>query len=87
MELGTRRAFVVVVLLGVAGTGLGVRLLSAAGHPGLGSALWVLGYGSTIAVLWYGWLRPLDLGSDRRPENTPDYPEAEGPDPSASDPD
>lgn len=27
----------------------------------LGRMVWVLGYTMMIGVIWYGWLRPLDL--------------------------
>lgn len=61
MELGTRRAFVVVTLLGVAGTGTLVYFLNAAGFGTVGSVVWFLGYTTMVLVLWYGWIRPLDL--------------------------
>jgi hypothetical protein len=68
MELGTRRSFVAVVLLGIAGTGILVRSLTVTGYPTLASLSWVVGYGGMVGVLWYGWLRPLNLtggtGSD-----------------------
>jgi hypothetical protein len=68
MELGTRRAFVVVVLAGVAGTGILVRLVTAAGYPTLASLCWAVGYGGMVLVLWYGWLRPLDLTGGTDPD-------------------
>lgn len=61
MELGSRFAFAVVLLVGVAGTGLVVRVLNSAGFSGIGVAVWIAGYGTMIGVLWYGWVRPLDL--------------------------
>jgi len=67
MELGSRKAFAVVLLVGIAGTGIAVRLVNGAGYSLLGSALWVVGYGTTIFVLWYGWLRPLDLSGQTSP--------------------
>ena len=70
MELGTRKSFVAVVLLGVAGTGVLVRLVTVAGYPTLSSLVWLLGYGGMVLVLWYGWLRPLDLTGGTDPETT-----------------
>ncbi|MFC7134745.1 MULTISPECIES: hypothetical protein [Salinibaculum] len=67
MELGSRRAFALVVLVGVAGTGIAVRLVNAAGYSLLGSAVWAIGYGTTVFVLWYGWVRPLDLTGQTSP--------------------
>ena len=67
MELGSRKAFALVLLVGVAGTGIAVRVVNTAGYSLLGSALWFVGYGTTIVVLWYGWLRPLDLTGQTSP--------------------
>lgn len=67
MELGSRKAFALILLVGVAGTGIAVRLVNAAGYNLLGSALWFVGYATTIFVLWYGWLRPLDLTGQTSP--------------------
>jgi len=64
MELGSKGAFVAVVLTGVAGTGLVVRLLNEAGYGSLGSVFWFTGYATMVLVLWYGWVRPLDIGTD-----------------------
>lgn len=78
MELGSRKAFALVVLVGVAGTGIVVRLVNAAGYSLLGSAVWFVGYSTTVVVLWYGWVRPLDLTgqtsppADRREDAAPD---------------
>ncbi|MEF8774906.1 MAG: hypothetical protein V5A43_00185 [Haloarculaceae archaeon] len=68
MDLSSRHAFVLVLAVGIAGTGIVVSLFSSAGYGTLGSAVWVLGYGITVLVLWWGWLRPLDLGHD--PQDT-----------------
>jgi hypothetical protein len=61
MELSSRQAFVVVLVVGVVGTGLVQRGFAAAGYPGLGTAFWIVGYATTVLALWYGWVRPLDL--------------------------
>jgi hypothetical protein len=68
MSLSSRAAFAVVVFVGVVGTGLAVAAFSAAGYRTLGSVVWIVGYGTTIAVLWWGWLRPLEFPSGGRDE-------------------
>lgn len=50
-----------VLLIGIAGTGLVRRLLGQLGYNGLGRLVFVLGYGGMVFVLWYGWIRPLDI--------------------------
>jgi uncharacterized membrane-anchored protein len=70
MELGSRKAFALVLLVGVAGTGIVVRLVNELGYSLLGSVVWFLGYGTTIFLLWYGWLRPLDLSGQTPPAET-----------------
>ena len=61
MALGSRGAFVAVLLTGVVGTGLLVMALSSAGYSTLGDVVWILGYGTMVVVLWYGWIRPLEF--------------------------
>ncbi|UIP01605.1 hypothetical protein Hbl1158_16760 (plasmid) [Halobaculum sp. CBA1158] len=53
--------FVVVVVIGIIGPGLAVYALDSAGLRLLSDIVWVTGYGTTIFVVWYIWLRPLDL--------------------------
>lgn len=55
-----------VLVLGVAGTGIVRRLLGEAGLNDLGVVVWILGYGGTVFVVWYGWIRPLDIGGPSR---------------------
>jgi hypothetical protein len=52
---------VTVVLVGIAGTGVVRRMLGEAGYNGLGRLAWVVGYGGMVLVVWYGWIRPLDI--------------------------
>lgn len=52
---------VLVLAVGIAGTGIVRRLLGEAGYNGLGRLAFVLGYGTMVFVLWYGWIRPLDI--------------------------
>ncbi len=55
-----------VLLVGVAGTGVVRRLLGEAGLNDLGAVVWILGYGGTVLVVWYVWIRPLDIGGPSR---------------------
>lgn len=64
MDVTSRQAFALVLAVGVVGSGLVVSLFTSAGYGTVGSAVWVLGYGTMVLVLWWGWLRPLDLGHD-----------------------
>lgn len=61
VEIPSRRLLLFLLLLGITGPGLLDYLLSMAGAPQLGGAAWALGYGTMIIVVWYGWIRPLDL--------------------------
>jgi hypothetical protein len=61
MNLSSRQTFVAILVVGLLGTGLLVRFLNQAGYFTIGVAVWIVGYGATILVLWYGWIRPLDL--------------------------
>ncbi|GAB3326873.1 hypothetical protein EI982_15995 [Haloplanus rallus] len=66
----TRDTLLVIALLvvGIGGSGIARGLLAERGYDVLGSAVFVLGYGTMVALLWWGWLRPLDITgpSDRR---------------------
>jgi hypothetical protein len=71
--LGTRGGFVLVVLVGVLVPGLTNHVLSQSGYHALGSAAWAVGYAAMAAVLYVGWVRPLDpTGPDdaiRKPDD------------------
>ncbi|WP_135821313.1 hypothetical protein [Halostella litorea] len=54
-------AFGIVLASGVMIPGLAKYFLSSAGYPNLGSIVWFLGFGTMVAVVWYVWLRPLDI--------------------------
>ena len=62
-----------VVVVGITGTGVVRRLLGEAGLNDLGAVVWLLGYGGTVLVVRYGWVRPLDVvGPSRRLEDVED---------------
>ena len=50
-----------VLLTGIVVPGLARRALGVAGYSNLGRAVFVLGYGLMVVILWYVWIRPLDL--------------------------
>lgn len=50
-----------VLFVGVAGTGVLRRELGLLGFDTLGRVVFVLGYGGMVFVVWYGWIRPLDI--------------------------
>ena len=50
-----------ILLIGVAGSGIARRLLAEAGYDGVGIVVFILGYGGMVLVVWYGWIRPMDI--------------------------
>ena len=56
-----------VLFVGIAGTGLLRRLLGEFGYNGVGRVVFLLGYGGMVLIVWYGWVRPMDItGPDGR---------------------
>ena len=72
--LSARLMFFVIILVGLVGSGLGVYILETANLPRLADFVWVAGYGTTVFLVWFLWIRPLDLvgavGQDTTPEST-----------------
>ncbi|MFC6785049.1 hypothetical protein ACFQFH_19425 [Halobaculum halobium] len=63
-----RLLLAVVLVVGIAGTGIVRRQLGLLGFNELGRVVFILGYGLTVFAVWYGWIRPLDItgpGTDR----------------------
>jgi hypothetical protein len=60
----------VVLATGVALSGIADFALTQAGYTGLGAYVWATGYAGTILLLFFLYLRPLDLqgpdGADER---------------------
>jgi hypothetical protein len=54
---------VLVVLGGLIGPGLLVYAFEQANRSAVADLVWIVGYGTTIVVVWFFWLRPVDLGS------------------------
>ncbi|MFB6108789.1 MAG: hypothetical protein ABEJ82_08130 [Haloplanus sp.] len=59
----TRDAVLVSAILvaGIAIPGLLRGFLHEMGYDLLGSVVFVVGYGTMVFLLWYGWIRPLDI--------------------------
>jgi hypothetical protein len=55
----------VILLVGIGGSGLMRGLLVERGYDAIGSAVFVVGYGTMVVLLWYGWVRPLDITGPR----------------------
>lgn len=52
---------VLLLVVGVAGTGIVRRQLGVWGYDLIGPVVYVIGYGGTVVLAWFVWLRPLDL--------------------------
>jgi len=63
-DLPPRRLLVAVAAAGVVGPGVLNYAFHQAGYGAVGSAVWALGYGVAALTVWYGWIRPLDLGAE-----------------------
>ena len=50
-----------VLFVGIVVPGLARRALGVAGYSNLGRIVFVLGYGMMVLIIWYVWVRPLDL--------------------------
>ncbi|MFC6975729.1 hypothetical protein ACFQL1_15380 [Halomicroarcula sp. GCM10025709] len=55
IALGATIAAVIIV------PGLANGFLSTLGYPAVGSLVWALGYGLGVVLIWYEWIRPLDI--------------------------
>ncbi|MFC3477376.1 hypothetical protein [Halobacterium litoreum] len=51
-----------VLAAGVVLPGVANHLLYQSGRPTAGAVVWATGYAAMVLVVWYNWLRPLDLG-------------------------
>lgn len=63
--LSSRLSFLVTITIGLIGPGLGVTVLEEANLTLAADIVWIVGYGTTILVVWFIWIRPLDIvGTD-----------------------
>ena len=61
MGHGEKLRFGLALALGVMVPGFVKYALTTAGYEALGSAVWVTGYLTAVLLIWYIWIRPLDL--------------------------
>lgn len=61
MGVREKVAFVLIIAIGVIGSGVANYALTEVGAPTLGTIVWMFGYAMTVFVLWYIWIRPLDI--------------------------
>ena len=61
MTRSTKVRFALVLITAITVPGFTNYVLVQNGFETLGSIVWALGYGIGVLVLWYVWLRPLDL--------------------------
>lgn len=59
--LSSYQLFFFVVLVGLITPGLVVYFLETANLSGVADLVWIVGYGTTIFVVWFIWIRPIDL--------------------------
>lgn len=50
-----------ILFVGIIGTGVIRRLLGIAGYNALGRLVFLFGYAGMVVIIWYGWIRPLDI--------------------------
>lgn len=50
-----------VLFVGIAGSGVARWGFGQIGLATIGDIVYVMGYGGMVFVLWYGWIRPLDI--------------------------
>lgn len=63
--LSSQQLFVLVALVGIIGPGLGVYIFEQANLPFIADLVWIVGYGTAVLVVWFIWIRPLDLVGSR----------------------
>jgi hypothetical protein len=49
------------LVVGIGGSGIARGVLAERGYGVVGSVVFVMGYGTMVFLLWYGWVRPLDI--------------------------
>lgn len=50
-----------ILFFGIIATGVIRRFLGLAGYNALGRLVFLLGYAGMVLVIWYGWIRPLEI--------------------------
>jgi len=49
------------LVIGIGGSGIARGLLAERGYGAVGSLVFVMGYGTMVVLLWWGWVRPLEI--------------------------
>lgn len=76
---------VLVVLVGLIGPGLLVYTFEQANLSAVADLVWIVGYGTTVFVVWFIWLRPLDFaGSSAQDTSLSEESERSEPEPEKS---
>jgi hypothetical protein len=52
---------ILLLVVGIGGSGLARGFLAERGYDALGSVVFIMGYGTMVFLLWWGWIRPLDI--------------------------
>jgi hypothetical protein len=60
-ELPPRWLLPLVIATSIVVPGVANWVLVRAGYPLVGDLIWVFGLGTMVVVVWWGWLRPLDI--------------------------
>ena len=63
-------ALALALLVGVALVGQVVGLLESVGFGTYTPIIWLLGYGGIVLTAWYVWIRPLDIHSPDRDDDS-----------------
>lgn len=50
-----------ILCVGIAGSGIARRVLGELGYHNLGVIVYIGGYAGMIFLLWYGWIRTLNI--------------------------
>jgi hypothetical protein len=61
VTLSDRVKIALVLVAGVVLPGLANHFLVRAGYDEVGVAVWVLGYLGAMLLVWYVWLRPIEI--------------------------
>lgn len=61
IELTSKVKFAIILTVGIVVPGTLAYAFSMSEFSQVGTIIWVLGYGATIVVIWYNWVRPINF--------------------------